>query len=376
LTGFALLSKRSPINNNNNNNNLPNNPKITTTMTPLTPSGTLDRFGIRMLYATKPNGREWFMNIDDPSADEIFEAKDQVIYRMPDGQWYAEGNPPDYRTRIMVRSPEGMEFWKNVEMTGYFKVVRTYQAGNVSAETEDAERTFQAYARGGTHSNVLMRGSDGKKRYLNCVGSAYKGRIYFRGDASVAKEIGHSVYASKARHIQDTLTGSWAPIGKNLFSPLVNNYNLTDGQYYGGRWIGLKVIIFDFLENGKEYARIQTYIDDYTSSSSSTTQDGRTDLTPSNNWRLLSDVIDRGDWIDDPEPNPNLIGTLDKLIERCGNPFQTRDEYSKMIITWFGHPDFINDPAYRSIANAASFRWDFCGAEFAFLSVREIGGIR
>ena len=363
LGGFELITRPSPY------KNKPSTTPITV-ITPLTPSGSFDKFGIQMLFATMPGGREWFMNTDDPDSDGIFEARDQIVSRMRDGHWYATGNPPDYRTRIMIKSPQGTVFWKNVEMTGYFKVVRTYPGGSSDAGTEDSERTFQAYARGGTHSNELMLGSDGKERYLNALGSAYKGRIYLNGDAAVAKEVGHSVYALD-RHAQDKSSGEWVRIGKNLFRPLVNNYNFADGQYYGGRWVGLKVVIFDFLENGKEYVKIQTYIDD------DALEDSKIGiLKPSNNWKLLSDVVDKGDWIDDPGPNSKLVGTLDKLIERCGNPFPTREDYAKNIITWFGHPDYINDPLYRPIANAASFRWDFCGAEFEYLSVREIGGVR
>ena len=57
------------------------------------------------------------------------------------------------------------------------------------------------------------------------------------------------------------LPGQWIRVGRSL-KPLTNNYNLAHGQYYGGIWIGLKVVIFDFLENGKECERIQTYIHD------------------------------------------------------------------------------------------------------------------
>ena len=365
LGGFELLSKRSPP----SHDDKPSTTRTTIT-TPLTPSGSPDKFGIQMLFATMPGGREWFMNTDDPNTDGIFEARNQTVSKMRDGHWYASGNPPDHRTRIMIKSPQGTDFWKNVEMTGYFKVVRTYPAGSSNAERENSRRTFQAYARGGTHSNILMVGSDSKERYLNAVGSAYKGRIHFNGEASVAKEVGHSVYAAN-RHRYDKPSGQWIRVGKNLFKPLTNNYNFADGQYYGGRWIGLKVVISDFLENGQECAIIQTYIDDDAVEDSETGT-----FKPSNNWKLLSDVVDKGDWIVDPAPNSKLVGTLDKLIERCGNPFPTREDYAKNIITWFGQPNYINDPLYRPIANAASFRWDFCGAEFAYLSVREIGGIR
>ena len=48
----------------------------------------------------------------------------------------------------------------------------------------------------------------------NAIGSAYKGRIHFNGDASVlTKEVGHSVYTGTNRHNDDrtswTVDSSW-----------------------------------------------------------------------------------------------------------------------------------------------------------------------
>src|SRR3712207_4421849 len=196
LSGFELLSKRSSLFHNDKSSTDP-----TTVTTALTPSGSPDKFGIQMLFATMQGGREWFMNMDDPNSDGIFEARNQTISKMHDGYWYASGNPPDHRTRIMIKSPQGTDLWKNVEMTGYFRAVRTYPVASSSAERENSRRTFQAYARGGTHSNILMADSNGKERYLNALGSAYKGRIHFNGDASVTKEVGHSVYEIGRAHV-------------------------------------------------------------------------------------------------------------------------------------------------------------------------------
>jgi hypothetical protein len=289
----------------------------------------------------------------------------------------------------MVKSPEGSEPWKNVEMTGYFRVIKTYgspPSTNTSAtEVNEADYALQAYARGGIHSNQLMKGSDGEERYLNCVGSGYKGKFYFGGDASVAKEIGHPVYApERFRQEQQPSEGNatsvgWTRIGKGQFEPLVSDFTVNDdpGQTQPSRWIGMKVVLYDYMEDNEEYARILTYIDD-------NADDGSGRLIPSNEWRLLSDVVDKGDWIADPRPRAAPLGAavdnattaLDTLITKCGNPFSTKEEYSRMVISWLGHPDFINDPAYRALANSASFRWDYSGAEFAYLSVREIGGVR
>ncbi|MFL6323356.1 MAG: twin-arginine translocation signal domain-containing protein, partial [Nitrososphaeraceae archaeon] len=72
LSGFGLLSKRSPLFHDDKSSTTTT--RTTTVTTPLTPSGSPDKFGIQMLFATMPGGREWFMNMDDPNSDEIFEA--------------------------------------------------------------------------------------------------------------------------------------------------------------------------------------------------------------------------------------------------------------------------------------------------------------
>lgn len=50
----ALLSVTTLANNNNNS------PKRA------------DKFGIKEIYPTKPGGREWFLNTDDPRSDGLF----------------------------------------------------------------------------------------------------------------------------------------------------------------------------------------------------------------------------------------------------------------------------------------------------------------
>jgi ABC-type transport system involved in multi-copper enzyme maturation permease subunit len=52
---YALLSVTALANNNNNNS-----PKR------------VDKFGIKEIYPTKPGGREWFLDADDPRSDGLF----------------------------------------------------------------------------------------------------------------------------------------------------------------------------------------------------------------------------------------------------------------------------------------------------------------
>ena len=51
-------------------------------------SATNDIFGIKKIYPTKSDGREWFINMNDPRSDGIFYiTSDQNITRQADGSW-------------------------------------------------------------------------------------------------------------------------------------------------------------------------------------------------------------------------------------------------------------------------------------------------
>jgi ABC-type antimicrobial peptide transport system permease subunit len=54
LSGFGLLSKRSPLFHDDKSSTTT---RTTTVTTPLTPSGSPDKFGIQALFATMPSGR-------------------------------------------------------------------------------------------------------------------------------------------------------------------------------------------------------------------------------------------------------------------------------------------------------------------------------
>ena len=76
--------------------------------------------------------REWFINMDNPKNDGIFNPQSQII-RQLDGSWQIEGRnnkigkyEEEIRTNVMrmnVKTPSGDKQWKNVEITGYAKVV-------------------------------------------------------------------------------------------------------------------------------------------------------------------------------------------------------------------------------------------------------------
>ena len=86
-----------------------------------------------------------------------------------------EISSPDSRSedqvRMAVGTPHGEEQWKNVEITGYARVI--------SADSDSDDLDW--YARGGTHNSDVP-----------CEGTALKGTISVDGEVSWLKEIWHT----------------------------------------------------------------------------------------------------------------------------------------------------------------------------------------
>src|SRR5262245_38764451 len=79
-----------------------------------------DHFGIREIYPTVPGGREWFINMDNPRSDGLFYiTSDKNITRQHDSSWLANST----EVRMNVDTPMGSKPWKNVEITGYAKIL-------------------------------------------------------------------------------------------------------------------------------------------------------------------------------------------------------------------------------------------------------------
>lgn len=220
----------------------------------------VDEFGVTKIYPTKENGREWFANMEDIRNDPLFYT-DSELTQQQDGSWQvsAENLPSENQGQVRLQigtsdnnTSGGKEQWKNVEITGYMRVVET--TGNDEYKSSDLENIFQWYARGGKH------GSD-----VPCEGTSLKGRISLDGHASWVKEIWHSGgYTDEKSLVKAS-------------SPLVSKKD-DSGRYYDGRWIGFKVVIFNIDE--EKAVRMESYIDEYAS----------------NDWRRASTVTDTGNW--------------------------------------------------------------------------------
>jgi hypothetical protein len=271
---------------------------ITDTPSGSSDTGMLDQFGIKKVYPTASGGNEWYVNMNDPRSDPNFRNLPSMT-KQPDGSWQVTAS----QVRMEAWSPSG-EKWLNVEITGYAKMVG------------GSNELVQLYSRGGHHF------SDSNKW---CEGSAYKARLYGDGQARWVKEVMHPSYTSNRGSVQATET------------PLMD------------RWVGFKAVMYNFVENGKTYVRMESYIDDDVTDSSG-------NLVIGNNWVLASVVEDKGGW---STSNPDFDPTCAPLNKDSTQQYRQRDE-------------ILNLPGGTSTQNIAAWRSDSLTWNWKYLSVREI----
>jgi hypothetical protein len=203
---------------------------------PVSPRVVKHIFKIKEIYPTKSGGREWFIDMANPKADKLFDPG-SPIYKQPDGSWQIGGkdgskNEED-QVRMKIGTSEDEPEWKNVEITGYAKVLWA----------DSPSDHIDWYARGGKHSSSVP-----------CEGSALKGWISTEGTVSWIKEIWHTGGYTKARDAHK-VTGS-----------IVN------------RWIGWKVVMYNI--NNNKAVKMESYIDD----------------NDNNIWKKVSEIVDNGGW--------------------------------------------------------------------------------
>ncbi len=252
-----------------------------------------DKFGVLKIYPTKEDGEQWHLNSninDDPrfspqttitkNSDGSFKVKSTKV-RM--GVFTSSGFDPEKINTLnhnkialagYMQSPND---WRDVEITGYVKL----NSGN--------NDNFVWYARGGKHTGY---GSP-----QGCEGVAYKGGLFYDGSTRWEKEQWH--------------TGGYVfgEFGKNI-GPIK------------GKWVGLKVIMYNIVQNDKTAVKLELW----------------TDKNNNNNWIKAAEKIDKGRW--------GNTGS-----ECGGKPDQ--------IITWGGP--------------IAAYRWDGAtDVDIKKLSVREI----
>ena len=198
-----------------------------------------DKFGIEEIYPVANNGPVWYINNEDPQSDDNFyfrssedidleeeEEGGQEEFRMD-----AETGTEKHGVRIHVDSPNGV--WKNVEMSGYFKLL-------------DGQDEFTLIARHGPSYH-----EDG-----GCDAYGYYGMLSAEGDAFFKKKTYHHGGGYTAR----------TAVAENVVSEIQD------------RWIGIKFMVYD-VDNGD--VKLELWIDDG---------------DETNNWRKVTEYIDNGEW--------------------------------------------------------------------------------
>ena len=198
-----------------------------------------DKFGIEKIYPTRENGREWYVNMENLTADNLFDTNVADFSKQPDGSWRVGSSDSDgeyqgvYHVVLSANTSLGQMEWKNVEITGYLRMV----------ETSDDESAVQWYARGGRHSDEVP-----------CEGTSIKGRLHANGEVGWVKEIWHD-----GGYTEENATAKPAD-------------SIMD------RWVGYKAIIYNI--NNDSAVAMEAYLDD----------------DNNNQWRKVNDFIDNGGW--------------------------------------------------------------------------------
>src|SRR5918992_1677399 len=195
-----------------------------------------DKFGIEQLYPNADGGPIWFLNNEEPEDDDNFlmtSANDIELEEEEDSDVFeldAETGTQKHGVRIHADSPDGE--WRNVEMTGYFKL----QQGNDQ---------FTLIARQGPTYN-----DDG-----GCGAYGYYGMLSSDGDAFFKKKLfHHGGYSDSTAQRQGVVD------------------NLQD------RWIGIKLVVYN-LDSGD--VKLELWVDDG---------------DETNNWRKATEYVDDGGW--------------------------------------------------------------------------------
>ena len=202
-----------------------------------------DKFGIEQLYPTAGDGPVWFLNNEDPEDDDNFlmtsaediELEEEEEEEEEDSDAFsldAETGTQRHGVRIHADSPD--DEWKNVEMTGYFRL----QEGNDQ---------FTLVARQGPTYN-----DDG-----GCGAYGYYGMLSAIGDAYFKKKLFHHGGYTDRTAVEENVVD-----------------DLED------RWVGIKLVVYD-LDDDDEDVKLELWVDDG---------------DEENNWKKVTEHVDDGDW--------------------------------------------------------------------------------
>jgi hypothetical protein len=199
-------------------------------------TGKTDEFGILKIYPTAVGGREWFIDMENPLKDGLFNPHSNITEE-EDGSWQISGRDTlgkyEDQVRMDVSTPPGQPEWKNVEITGYAKVITA----------KPPYDSLVWYARGIRHDSAFP-----------CEGTSLKGGIDVDGTVSWKKEIWHTGGYTDAR--------ARAKVTDSLLD----------------KWIGWKVVMYNI--NNDKAVKMESYLD----------------YNSNNSWIKVTDIVDNGGW--------------------------------------------------------------------------------
>jgi hypothetical protein len=231
-------------------------------------NNTTDKFGIKKMYPTSEGGMEWYIDTINPKNDGIFSITDNYnITKQTDGSWRIDVP----MVRMNVITPSGAEPWKNIEITGYAKVVSMSSPNNTTTALDWS-------ARGGRQNAGVP-----------CEGTALHGGLHVDGSVGWKKEIwqhgGYTDERAKAK-VTDSILG---------------------------RWIGWKVVMYNI--NNDTAVKMESYLDNKNT----------------NYWVKVTDLVDDGGWYADTPDNifysANCGKAKDYIIINGGPIVTFRSDY-------------------------------------------------
>lgn len=269
-----------------------------------------DAFGIREIYSTKSGGEEWHMNTKDPNHDSRTNPQTTLIkknnynsghYINNFSIWNIQNtkvryeiyttsgyhpelittlNQSDLSKKGYIQSPND---WKNVEITGYFKINR------FTNSTQNGEAHIEMVARGGKNTND-QKTVNGLPEM--CESTTYHSNTYETGRVKFEKDLEHSIgYTTGDREKDHGI-----------------NHKLM------GKWIGIKGIFYNRPDGS---VMLEQWIDEYST----------------NNWHLVLKYNDNGNW---GGGYPNCGGSPTQIITWGGPIVLFRwDNISDMDVKFF-----------------------------------------
>ncbi|MGN6560809.1 MAG: hypothetical protein ACTHJ2_09830 [Candidatus Nitrosocosmicus sp.] len=242
-----------------------------------------DKFGIKEIYRSKPGGENWYINMNDPNHDPRTDPQTTLIRNDKDygiDSWKIQNNEvrynvftsSGYQPQLITTlnqtelSKKGyMQLpndWKNVEITGYFKI------NSFTNSERNGAAHIELVARGGknTNDNTLINGLS-----KQCESTTYHSNTYETGRVKFEKDLMHTQgYTTEDKQKPNAIK-----------EPLI------------GRWIGIKAVFYN-LDNNTS-VKLEQYIDDKSD----------------NNWHRVLSFVDNGHW---GGGTPNCGGSDNQII--------------------------------------------------------------